>query len=57
MVPGKETGVTTRLHYVVTDHLAVAGQIRLYHISHVGLDRPNASVNSSVYLLDISYFL
>lgn len=56
MVLGKERGVTTRLHYVVTNHPAVAGQIKLHHISHAGIDRPNASVNSSVDLLGISYF-
>lgn len=56
MVPGEEMGVTTRLHYFVTTHLAVTGQIRFHHISNAGIDRPNASVNLSVYLLGASYF-
>lgn len=44
------------LHYFATDHLAITGQVRLHHISNAGIDRPNIGVNSSVYLLGISYF-
>ncbi len=44
------------LHYFTTDRLAVTGEVRLHHISNAGTDTPNRSVNSSVYLLGISYF-
>jgi len=44
------------LHYFVTDRVAITGQARLHHISNGGIDSPNIGVNSSVYLLGISYF-
>ena len=44
------------LHYFATDHLAITGQVRLHHISNGGIDSPNVGVNSSVYLLGVSYF-
>lgn len=44
------------LHYFATDHLAITGQVRLHHISNAGRERPNVGVNSSVYLLGVSYF-
>jgi lipid A 3-O-deacylase len=44
------------LHYFTTDHLAVTGQVRLHHISNGGIDSPNRAVNSSVFLLGVSYF-
>jgi opacity protein-like surface antigen len=44
------------LHYFATDRLAVTGEVRLHHISNAGTDTPNRAVNSSVYLLGISYF-
>lgn len=44
------------LHYFVTDHLAITGQVRLHHISNADTEKPNIGVNSSVYLLGVSYF-
>lgn len=44
------------LHYFATDHLAITGQVRFHHISNGGIDSPNIGVNSSVYLLGVSYF-
>ncbi len=44
------------LHYFTTDRLAVTGEVRLHHISNSGMDSPNRAVNSSVYLLGLSYF-
>jgi len=44
------------LHYFATDHLAITGQVRLHHISNAGIEKPNIGVNSSVYLLGVSYF-
>ncbi len=44
------------VHYFATDHLAITGQARFHHISNGGIDSPNVGVNSSVYLLGISYF-
>lgn len=44
------------LHYFATDHLAITGQVRLHHISNGDIERPNIGVNSSVYLLGVSYF-
>ena len=44
------------LHYFATDHLAITGQVRLHHISNGGIDSPNIGVNSTVYLLGVSYF-
>jgi hypothetical protein len=44
------------LHYFATDHLAITGQVRLHHISNGGIETPNIGVNSSVYLLGVSYF-
>ncbi len=44
------------LHYFATDHLAITGQVRLHHISNGGVDSPNIGVNSSLYLLGVSYF-
>ena len=44
------------LHYFATDHLAITGQVRLHHISNAGIESPNIGVNSSVYLLGVSYF-
>ncbi|MGH7409515.1 MAG: acyloxyacyl hydrolase [Candidatus Methylomirabilis sp.] len=44
------------LHYFVTDHLAITGQVRLHHISNNGRERPNVGINSSLYLLGVSYF-
>ena len=44
------------LHHFVTDHLAITGQVRLHHISNGGVETPNIGVNSTVYLLGISYF-
>jgi len=44
------------LHYFATDHLAITGQVRLHHISNGGLESPNVGVNSTVYLLGVSYF-
>jgi len=44
------------LHYFATDHLAITGQVRLHHISNAGIESPNIGVNSTVYLLGVSYF-
>ena len=44
------------LHYFFTDNLAMTGQVRLHHISNNGLERPNVGINSSLYLLGLSYF-
>ena len=44
------------LHYFVTDHLAITGQVRLHHISNNGREKPNVGINSSLYLLGVSYF-
>ncbi|MBF8260540.1 MAG: exported protein of unknown function [candidate division NC10 bacterium] len=44
------------LHYFATDHLAITGQVRLHHISNADTEKPNIGVNSSVYLLGVSYF-
>jgi len=44
------------LHYFATDHLAITGQVRLHHISNAGIESPNNGVNSTVYLLGVSYF-
>jgi lipid A 3-O-deacylase len=44
------------VHYFIDEHWAVSGQVRLHHISNAGMDRPNRSVNSSMYLLGLSYF-
>jgi hypothetical protein len=44
------------IHYFATDHLAVTGQVRLHHISNAGIEVPNNGVNSTVYLLGVSYF-
>lgn len=44
------------LHYFATDQLAITGQVRLHHVSNGGRGSPNVGVNSSVYLLGISYF-
>jgi hypothetical protein len=44
------------VHYFVGDHLAITGQVRLHHISNGGIDTPNIGVNSSLYLLGVSYF-
>ncbi len=44
------------LHYFATNHLAITGQVRLHHISNGGLESPNIGINSSVYLLGVSYF-
>jgi len=44
------------LHYFATDHLAITGELRLYHISNAGYDSPNVGINSTVYLLGVSYF-
>jgi len=44
------------LHYFATDHLAITGQVRLNHISNADTEKPNIGVNSSVYLLGVSYF-
>jgi hypothetical protein len=44
------------LHYFATDHLAITGQVRLHHISNGGIETPNIGVNSSLYLLGVSYF-
>ena len=44
------------LHYFATDHLAITGQVRLHHISNGGIDSPNVGINSTVYLLGVSYF-
>lgn len=46
----------TGLHYFVTDHLAVTGEVRLHHISNAGRQSPNIGVNSMVYVLGASYF-
>ena len=44
------------LHYFATEHLAITGQVRLHHISNAGYDSPNNGINSTVYLLGVSYF-
>jgi hypothetical protein len=44
------------LHFFITDQLAITGQVRLHHISNAGYERPNIGVNSTVYLLGVSYF-
>jgi hypothetical protein len=44
------------VHYFVTDHLAITGQARLHHISNADIEKPNVGVNSSVYLIGLSYF-
>ena len=44
------------LHYFATDHLAITGQVRLHHISNAGMKSPNIGINSTVYLLGVSYF-
>ncbi len=44
------------LHYFVADHLAITGQLRLHHISNNGREKPNIGINSSLYLLGVSYF-
>jgi hypothetical protein len=44
------------LHFFATDQLAITGQVRLHHISNAGYERPNIGVNSTVYLLGVSYF-
>ena len=44
------------LHYFATEHLAITGQVRLHHISNGGIETPNIGVNSTVYLLGVSYF-
>jgi hypothetical protein len=44
------------LHFFATDQLAITGQVRLHHISNAGYESPNIGVNSTVYLLGVSYF-
>lgn len=44
------------VHYFATNHLAITGQVRLHHISNSDIDSPNIGVNSTVYLLGVSYF-
>ncbi|MDE2059658.1 MAG: acyloxyacyl hydrolase [candidate division NC10 bacterium] len=46
----------TGLHYFVTDHLAVTGEVRLFHISNAHRETPNIGINSTVYVLGASYF-
>ena len=45
------------LHYFAADHLAITGQVHLHHISNNGGEKPNVGINSSLYLLGVSYFL
>ena len=47
---------STGLHYFVADHLAITGQVRLFHISNSHRASPNIGINSTVYLLGVSYF-
>lgn len=44
------------VHYFISDGVALTGQYRLIHISNAGLDTPNQGVNSSTFLLGISWF-
>lgn len=44
------------LHYFATDHLAITGEARLFHISNAHRQSPNIGINSTVYLLGFSYF-
>ena len=48
--------VGTGLHYFVADHLAVTGEVRLFHISNSHRESPNIGINSMVYVLGASYF-
>lgn len=44
------------VNYFLTDKLAITGQIGLHHISNAHRRSPNVGVNSSVYLLGVSYY-
>lgn len=44
------------VHYFVTDKLAITGQVGLHHISNAGRKSPNVGINSSMYLLGVSYY-
>lgn len=44
------------VNYFVNDNLAITGQVGLHHISNGGRKSPNVGVNSSMYLLGVSYY-
>ena len=44
------------VNYFMTDNLAVTGQVGLHHLSNGGRSSPNVGVNSSMYLLGVSYY-
>lgn len=44
------------INYFLTENLAITGQVGMHHVSNAGRRSPNVGVNSSMYLLGVSYY-
>jgi lipid A 3-O-deacylase len=44
-------------HYFVSERTAVTGELRFQHISNAGIESPNVSINSLLFLMGFSIFL
>lgn len=44
-------------HYFIAERTAVTGEVRWFHISNAGIESPNVSVNTVMFLIGVTAFL